>query len=58
MSPTVARAFSASGAPSPGFQRSPLTLGIFFLMATYCVAYYAGVLRKARGLGVPELPRG
>jgi hypothetical protein len=43
-----ARALSPATAPAPSFQRSPLTLGIFFLMATYYVAYYAGVLRKAR----------
>jgi hypothetical protein len=46
-----ARALSPWGPPAPGFQRSPLTLGIFFLMATYYVAYYAGVLRKARTMG-------
>jgi hypothetical protein len=34
--------------PGAGLQRSPLTIGIFFLMATYYVAYYAGVLQKAR----------
>jgi hypothetical protein len=43
-----ARALAPSGGPAPGFPRSPLTLGIFFLMATYYVAYYAGVLRTAR----------
>jgi hypothetical protein len=40
--------------PVPSFQRSPLTLGIFFLMASYYVAYYAGVLRKARTMGAAE----
>jgi hypothetical protein len=49
-----ARARSPSGSPAPSFQRSPLTLGIFFLMATYYVAYYAGVLRKARTMGAAE----
>jgi hypothetical protein len=49
-----ARALSPSGSPAPSFQRSPLTLGIFFLMATYYVAYYAGVLRKARTMGATE----
>jgi hypothetical protein len=49
-----ARTVAASGnSPAAGFQRSPLTLGIFFLMATYYVAYYAGVLRKGRTVGVP-----
>ena len=57
----VARMFSVYEAtvlaPSgPSFQRSPLTLGIFFLMAVYYAAYYVGVLRKARELVVPELP--
>ena len=53
-----ARALDPATAPSPGFQRSPLTLGIFFLMATYYVGYYAGVLRKARGLDVAATPPG
>jgi len=43
-----ARTLAVPGAPGAGFQRSPLTLGVFFLMAAYYVAYYAGVLRKAR----------
>ena len=44
---------ATSGSPPvTGFQRSPLTLAIFFLMAAYYVAYYAGVLRKGRILGV------
>jgi hypothetical protein len=50
-----ARALDPS-APSPSLQRSPLTLGIFFLMATYYVVYYAGVLRKARELDVAPPP--
>jgi len=49
-----ARALTAAGSPAPSFQKSPLTLGIFFLMATYYVAYYAGVLRKARAMGAAE----
>jgi hypothetical protein len=53
-----ARALDPSATPSPSFQRSPLTLGIYFLMATYYVAYYAGVLRKARGLDVAATPPG
>jgi hypothetical protein len=51
-----ARALDPSAASSPSFQRSPLTLGIYFLMATYYVVYYAGVLRKARGLDVAATP--
>lgn len=42
----------ASGtSPFAGLQRSPLTLGLFFLLAGYYVTYYAGVLRKAAALG-------
>jgi H+/gluconate symporter-like permease len=39
--------------PFAGLQRSPLTLGLFFLLAGYYVTYYAGVLRKAAALGAP-----
>jgi hypothetical protein len=49
-----ARALSPTGAPAPSFQKSPFTLGIFFLMASYYVAYYAGVLRKARTMRAAE----
>jgi hypothetical protein len=51
-----ARALSPSGSPAPSFQRSPLTLGIFFLMASYYTAYYAGVLRKAPTMGATAEP--
>jgi hypothetical protein len=45
----------ASGAsPFSGVQRSPFTLGLFFLLAGYYVTYYAGVLRKARTLTAPS----
>jgi hypothetical protein len=37
--------------PFAGVQRSPLTLGLFCLLAAYYVGYYAGVLRKARRIG-------
>jgi hypothetical protein len=44
----------ASGAsPFAGVQRSPVTLGLFFLLAGYYVTYYAGVLRKAPAPAVP-----
>jgi hypothetical protein len=33
--------------PLAGVQRSPLTIGLFFLLAGYYVPYYVGVLRKA-----------
>jgi hypothetical protein len=43
----------ASGVSSyAGLQQSPLTLGLFFLLARYYVTYYSGVLRKAAALGV------
>ncbi len=46
-----AGAAPASGAaPGAGLHRSPLTLGIFFLMATYYVAYDVGVLKKGRAI--------
>jgi hypothetical protein len=49
------RAAQTSGAsPLAGIQRSPLTLGLFFLLAGYYVTYYAGVLKKATGLDVPS----
>jgi hypothetical protein len=45
----------ASGvSPYAGLQQSPLTLGLFFLLAGYYVTYYAGVLRKAAMLGAPS----
>jgi hypothetical protein len=33
-----------------GLQRSPLTLGLYFLLAAYYVAYYAGLLKRERAL--------
>jgi hypothetical protein len=45
----------ASGvSPYAGIQQSPLTLGLFFLLAGYYVTYYAGVLRKAAVFGAPS----
>jgi hypothetical protein len=38
------------GSPAAAMQSSPLTLGLFFLLAGYYVSYYAGVLTKARTL--------
>lgn len=32
--------------PLSGVQRSPLTVGLFFLLAGYYIPYYVGVLRK------------
>jgi hypothetical protein len=34
--------------PVPSMQRSPLTLGLFFLLAAYYVVYYGAVLMRAR----------
>jgi hypothetical protein len=42
----------AAGTGSPGFgaMQSPLTLGLFFLLAGYYAAYYIGLLRREREL--------
>ncbi len=48
---------ASSAAPGAGLHRSPLTVGIFFLMAAYYVAYDVGVLKRSRALGVAEVPR-
>jgi len=37
--------------PLAGVERTPLTLGLFFLFAGYYVTYYSGVLKKAGALG-------
>jgi len=34
--------------PLGAYQRSPLTLGIYFILAGYYICYYAGVLIKSR----------
>jgi hypothetical protein len=46
------------GFPSPfsGVQRSPLTVGIFLVMASFYVSYYAGVLRRVRRIADSSLP--
>jgi hypothetical protein len=42
-------ALAAPGqAPIPSMQRSPLTLGLFFLLAAYYVTYYGAVLMRSR----------
>ena len=46
----VAHADATSQAPMSGLQRSPLTLGLFFVLAGYYVSYYAGILRKVTRL--------
>ena len=45
-----AGAFAAQTTPMDGFQRSPLTLGLFFLLAGYYVSFLAGVLLASRRL--------
>jgi hypothetical protein len=37
---------TAGGAPGFGAMQSPLTLGLFFLLAGYYAAYYIGLVRK------------
>lgn len=41
---------AAGGAQTFGAMQSPLTLGLFFLLAGYYAAYYLGLLRKDREL--------
>ncbi|MGA9853119.1 MAG: DUF1453 domain-containing protein [Gammaproteobacteria bacterium] len=36
--------------PFAAYQRSPMTLGIYFILAGYYICYYAGVLIKSREL--------
>jgi len=51
-------ASAASSAFSPGLggmQRSPLTVGIFMLMASYYVCFYAWVLWKSKHLKPEDL---
>ncbi|MGH7439934.1 MAG: DUF1453 domain-containing protein [Polyangiaceae bacterium] len=50
-------AVQAGASPFAGLQRSPLTLGLFCLLAGYYVSYYAGVLKKAAKLGALMPPR-
>jgi hypothetical protein len=44
----TATALAPGESPFTGLKRSPLTLGLYFLLAGYYGAYYLGVLRKAR----------
>jgi hypothetical protein len=37
--------------PFAAYQRSPLTLGIYFLLAGYYICYYVSVIMKSRTLG-------
>jgi hypothetical protein len=42
--------------PFAGVGRSPFTLGLFFLLAGYYVAYYAGVLKRSGAQSASEAP--
>ena len=44
-------ATSAAGSGFTGVQRSPLTTGAFWLLASYYVAFYALILREVKRLG-------
>jgi hypothetical protein len=50
--------FASGGVPASldGAQRSPLTLGVFAVMASYYVFFYGGVLRRTRAMGGGSLP--
>jgi hypothetical protein len=50
-------ASATPGNPFGATPRSPLTLGVFCLMAGYYVFYYGGVLWKGRTLRASELAR-
>ncbi|MGE3335932.1 MAG: hypothetical protein AB7I36_19990 [Rhodospirillaceae bacterium] len=37
-----------------GIAANPITLGLYFVMASYYICFYAGVLRKAESLSAPS----
>ena len=39
---------ASGGDPFAGAQRSPITVGIYFIMAAYYIAFYWGVMRKSK----------
>jgi hypothetical protein len=45
----------ASGFGPPGMVRSPLTVGIFFVLMGYYVCYYSLVLRKSKHLDAADI---
>jgi hypothetical protein len=53
-----AAAVQAGGHGFDASQPTPLTLGLLYLMAAYYVAYYVGVLRKARSATGAAAPTG
>ena len=46
---------SASGFGPPGMVRSPLTVGLFFVLMGYYVCYYGLVLRKSKHLNAADI---
>jgi hypothetical protein len=51
----VANADPANGFAPPGMVRSPLTVGIFFVLMGYYVCYYSLVLRKSKHLNAADI---
>jgi hypothetical protein len=47
---------AAAGDPMASMQRSPFTLGVLFVVATYTISYSAGLLIKARSMPAPPPP--
>jgi len=45
----------ANGFAAPGMVRSPLTVGIFFVLMGYYVCYYSLVLRKSKHLNAADI---
>jgi hypothetical protein len=50
-----AAADPANGFAPPGMVRSPLTVGIFFVLMGYYVSYYSLVLRKSKHLNAADI---
>jgi hypothetical protein len=51
----VNAADSASGFGPPGMVRSPLTVGLFFVLMGYYVCYYGLILRKSKQLNAADV---
>ncbi|MDE2234234.1 MAG: hypothetical protein KGL13_07490 [Gammaproteobacteria bacterium] len=45
---------SSNPSAMAAYEHSPITLGLYFLLAGYYVSYYAGILRKSRTLEVDD----
>ena len=52
----TAAAWDPSSPYGATLQRSPLTSGIFVLMATYYVAYYIGLIKRGREIRLNAVP--